>query len=103
MATSEDLVPTNMPQGKRQELAAGRRAAGLDLSSEGDAPPLPTPIRAPQPQQQQELRPAREVDLLSELDPSLFPPQELELSPMERLAQSRSTFLQAIAQRLEQP
>ncbi len=46
MASSEDLVPKELPQGSRQEIEAAMSAAGLPLGSEGAAPP-PVPAAPP--------------------------------------------------------
>jgi hypothetical protein len=53
MASSQDLVPTNLPYGSRQQTVAQMQAADIPLNSAdgggGGSPPAPPAVASPSP------------------------------------------------------
>ena len=48
-STSEDLVPTGLPHGERQNVEQRMALAGLPVSSETAGGPPPSPVASPMP------------------------------------------------------
>ncbi len=109
MASSEDLVPKELPQGSRQEIEAAMTAAGLPLGSAGAAPPpVPAapppagpvgapPVGATVPARQQ----MQNFDVLADRAPNPVAPPPPRDVIFEQVRRSDNAMLQDIFSRMQ--
>lgn len=113
MASNEDMVPTGLPYGARQETTAAMKAAGVPLSSAsgGSGPPTapsaavppaaaPAPT-APAPSQPISREGLAQYDVFANREPTpefqAAPPRQVMF---EKVRQSPNAVMQAIYQRM---
>lgn len=97
MATSEDLVPTGLPQGQRQILRAARRRAGLNLAQPDVSGQPQGAVSSPPGSSPQTPSPAGPLGLLLANTPDDFPWLGDTASPVAAQASSPTSVSSALA------
>ncbi len=105
MATSEPLVPTNLPYGERQQVRAQMQEAGVPLSPvEGQAPFAEAALTAPPQASPTTADEVARFDALANRQPTVPPAGRPGPGPIEQYkaqaAASGNEIAMAVAQRI---